>query len=404
MYFVVMWAIVAQEHYIQQGATESELSMFDILNSEQTAFAESIDAFCTREIGSFEKSRSLADGGTHSQEIYSKMAELGWLGITVPEEFGGADAGATEMCILLERSLYGLAPIGSIGPTLIAGAAYKRFGSPEQRERALRLLADGGTLSISMSEPGAGSDVGALRCKAERSGDDWVINGQKTWCSNAHFADRILLVARTSSAGSKHEGITMFDVPADIEGLRISGIDTMGGREVNDLYFDDVRLPSDAVIGEVDGGWAQLMSGLNIERLILAAMQLGVAERAFDECLRFVSEREQFGRPVGKFQVLRHRIADMATEIQATKLLVYAVAKKVDAAPDALFPREASMAKLKATELSKWVTLECMQSMGGYGYATEYGIERLLRQAVVSSIYGGTNEIQRDIIGKTYGL
>lgn len=399
-----MWAIVAQDPDTQQGATESEFSMFDILNPEQTAFAESIDAFCAREIGSFDAARTLADGGTHSHEIYSKMAELGWLGITVPEEYGGADAGATEMCVLLERSMYGLAPIGSIGPTLIAGAAYKKFGSPEQAERALGLVAGGGTLSISMSEPGAGSDVGALRCKAERDGDEWVVNGQKTWCSNAHFADRILLVARTSSAGSKHEGITMFDVPADIDGLRISGIDTMGGREVNDLYFDDVRLPGDAVIGETGGGWMQLMSGLNIERLILAAMQIGVAQRAFDECLKFVSEREQFGRPVGTFQVLRHRMADMATEIQATKLLVYAVAKKVDADPDALLPREASMAKLKATELSKWVTGECMQSMGGYGYATEYGIEHLLRQAVVSTIYGGTNEIQRDIIGKTYGL
>ncbi|HHX84256.1 MAG TPA: acyl-CoA/acyl-ACP dehydrogenase [Actinomycetales bacterium] len=380
--------------------------MFDIFTDEQKDFAKSIDDFCAREIGDPEKRRELlGEGGTHSPEIYAKMAELGWLGLTVPEEYGGSDAGAVELCLLLEHCLKGLAPIGGIGPTLITAAAYQKFGSEDQRRRALELVVNGGTLSISMSEPGAGSDVAALRCKAERDDSgDWVINGQKTWCSNAHFADRILLVARTSSSGAKHEGITMFDVPADAPGLQITGIETMGGKEVNDLYFTDVRLPADAVVGEVDGGWAQLMTGLNTERLILAAMQLGVAQRAFDDCLAFVREREQFGRPIGSFQVLRHRLADIATEIEATRLLVYAVARKVDADPTALFPREASMAKLKATELSKWVTLECMQSMGGYGYATEYGMERMVRQAVVSTIYGGTNEIQRDIIGKTYGL
>lgn len=379
--------------------------MFDILTEEQQAFATSIDDFCAREVGGPEgRSRLTTEGGTHSPEIYAKMADLGWLGLTIPEKYGGAEAGAVELCILLEHCLRGLAPIGGIGPTLITAAAYQKFGTEDQRKRALELVLAGGTLSISMSEPGAGSDVAALRCKAERDGDDWVITGQKTWCSNAHFADRILLVARTDSSGAKHEGITMFDVPADIEGLQITGIDTMGGKEVNDLYFTDVRLPADSVIGEVGGGWKQLMTGLNTERLILAAMQLGVAQRAFDDCLKFVREREQFGRPVGTFQVIRHRMADLATEIEATRLLVYAVAAKVDADPTALFPREASMAKLKATELSKRVTLECMQSMGGYGYATEYGMERLVRQAVVSTIYGGTNEVQRDIIGKTYGL
>ncbi len=379
--------------------------MFDIFTEEQTAFAKSIDDFCARELGDRDKVRELvAEGGTHSPEIYSKMAELGWLGLTIPEEYGGSDAGSVELCLLLEHCLRGVAPIGGIGPTLITAAAIEKFGTEEQKKRALGLVVEGGTLAISMSEPGAGSDVAALRCKAERDGEDWVINGQKTWCSNAHFADRILLVARTSSTGAKHEGITMFDVPADVDGLQITGIETMGGKDVNDLYFTDVRLPADSVVGEVGQGWPQLMTGLNIERLILAAMQLGIAQRAFDDCLTFIREREQFGRPVGTFQVIRHRMADLATEIEATRLLVYAVARKIDADPTGLFPREASMAKLKASELSKRVTLECMQSMGGYGYATEYGIERLVRMSVVSTIYGGTNEIQRDIIGKTYGL
>lgn len=148
----------------------------------------------------------------------------------------------------------------------------------------------------------------------------------------------------------------------------------------------------------------QLMSGLNTERLILAAMQLGVAERSFANTLEFVTERKQFGRPVGTFQSLRHRLADHATEIECTKLLVYSVAQKSDANPQKMLPREASMAKLKATEVSKAMTIDGMQMMGGYGYATEFDAERLMRGAIISTVYGGTNEIQRDIIGKTYGL
>ena len=146
------------------------------------------------------------------------------------------------------------------------------------------------------------------------------------------------------------------------------------------------------------------MAGLNVERLILAASALGIAQRAFDDLLAYVKERKQFGRPIGSFQALKHRIADLATELECTRLLVYDVARKVDADPDQLLPREASMAKLKATEVAKKTALEGMQMMGGYGYATEYDMERYVRTTLVMSIYGGTNEIQREIVSKTYGL
>jgi alkylation response protein AidB-like acyl-CoA dehydrogenase len=308
------------------------------------------------------------------------------------------------MCIVLEETARGLAPIASIGPTLIVGGAYERFGTEAQRKEILANIVAGGTESIAMSEPGAGSDVGSLTCRAERRGDEFVINGQKTWCSNAHFADHILLIARTSSSGTKHEGLTMLNVPADAAGLTIRGIDTMGGREVNDLYFTDCVVPASAVVGEVDQAWMQLMAGLNLERLILAAMILGVARRAFDDTLAYVKQREQFGRPIGKFQALQHRIADLATELECCKLLVYDVAAKVDADPSQMLPREASMAKLKITETAKKIALEGMQMMGGYGYSTEFDMERHVRTTLVSSIYGGTNEIQRDIIAKTFGL
>ncbi|GAA1460912.1 acyl-CoA dehydrogenase family protein [Williamsia maris] len=376
------------------------------LTDEQREFGAAVDAFCRREAGSRDQRDALTDGGAeaHSDTLYRKLADLGYLGITIPEEFGGAAGDATDMVILLEHLIKNLAPVGGIGPTIITAAAYEKFGTDEQKKAILSGVVAGDSLSISMSEPGAGSDVGALTCKAERTASGWRVNGQKTWCSNAHFASTILLVARTSSDGGKHEGLTMFSVPAGTPGLTISGIDTLGGREVNDLYFTDCELPEDAVVGEVGQGWGQLMAGLNTERLILAAMQLGAAQRAFDDTLTFVTERHQFGRPVGSFQALRHRLADHATEIACTKLLVYDVAAQVSENPAALLPRQASMAKLKATETAKAMAIDGMQMMGGYGYATEFDMERIMRSSIISTVYGGTNEIQRDIIGKTYGL
>lgn len=181
-------------------------------------------------------------------------------------------------------------------------------------------------------------------------------------------------------------------------------IETLGGREQNDLYFTDCFIPDEYVVGQVNQGWWQLMAGLNTERLILGAMQLGLAERSFDDTLKFITERKQFGRPVGTFQALRHRMADHATEIECTKLLVYSLAAKADANPTQMFPREASMVKLKSTEVSKAMTIDGMQMMGGYGYTKEFDAEMLMRSAIISTVYGGTNEIQRDIIGKTYGL
>ena len=178
----------------------------------------------------------------------------------------------------------------------------------------------------------------------------------------------------------------------------------MGGREVNDVFFTDCEVPAEALLGEEGNGWTQLMAGLNVERLIIAAQLLGLAQRAFDDALAYVKERKQFGQPIGSFQAIRHRIADLATELECCRLLIYDVAARVDADPAAMFPREASMAKLKVTEVAKQVALEGMQMMGGYGYATEYDMEGHVRTALVSSIYGGTNEIQREIIAKTYGL
>jgi alkylation response protein AidB-like acyl-CoA dehydrogenase len=265
-------------------------------------------------------------------------------------------------------------------------------------------MCQGKVSAIAMSEPEAGSDVGNLSARAEKSNGGWVLNGQKTWISAAHLAEQILIIVRSEKSENKHVGLTMFLVPTDSEGLEINPIETMGGKETNDVFLTDLYLDDSAVVGEVGGGWTQLMSGLNVERLIVGANALGIAQRAFDDVLAYIKERKQFGRPIGSFQTLKHRIADLATEIECTRLLVYDVARKVDADPSKLLPREASMAKLKATEVAKKTALEGMQMMGGYGYATEYDMERYVRTTLVMSIYGGTNEIQREIVSKTFGL
>jgi isovaleryl-CoA dehydrogenase len=383
-------------------ATETALGFTD----EQRDFRQAIRDFADRECGTTEQRERLTKGYTelHNQEIYEKLADLGWLGVSIDEEYGGSGGGMVDACIFLEETLRGLVPIGGYGVSLIVAGAYQRFGTEEQKREILGGITRGRVEAIAMSEPEAGSDVGNLSCKAERQNGGFVLNGQKTWISAAHIADHILVIARSDPSGSKHDGLTMLSVPTDAEGIEIRGIQTMGGREVNDVFLTDCYVPDDRVLGQVDGGWMQLMAGLNVERLILAASALGLARRAFDDALAYIKERKQFGRPIGSFQALKHRIADLATELECTRLLVYDVARKVDADPDRMLPREASMAKLKATEVAKKTALEGMQMMGGYGYATEYDMERHVRSTLVMSIYGGTNEIQREIVAKTYGL
>ena len=376
------------------------------LTDEQKAFVESIRDFARRECGSREQRDALTDGGhdAHNQPLYEKMGELGWLGITIPEEYGGSGGGATELCLLLEEIGRGLIPVGFIGVSMIVAGAVRRFGTEEQKQNLLGGIARGRVEAIAMSEPEAGSDVGNLSTRAERANGHYTLNGQKMWITGAHAADHILTVCRSTKGEDKHEGLSMISVPAGADGMEIRGIETMAAREVNDIFFTDCQVPAEALIGQEGQGWRQLMAGLNHERLIIAAQALGMADRAFDDVLTYVKERKQFGQPIGSFQTLKHRISDLATELEATRLLVYDVAARSNANPEKTLPREASMAKLKATELAKRMTLEAMQMMGGAGYATEYGMEHQVRVALVTTIYGGTSEIQREIIARTLGL
>jgi alkylation response protein AidB-like acyl-CoA dehydrogenase len=373
---------------------------------EQLQFASSIQSFCARECGTSRQRDALTDNGREhtSRELVARFAELGWLGVSVPEEYGGAGAGMVEECIFLEETCRALAPIHAYSTALTAGATYLRWGTEEQKRQTMGGVCRGRLEAIALSEPGAGSDLGGVRCRAKRDGDEYVIDGQKTWTSAAHLADHILVLVRTDSSGSKHQGLTLLQVPTDLPSIEIRGIDTMEGRVVNDVFFTECCVPAANVVGREGRAWHQLMRGLSIERLIIAAMSLGSAERSLQDTLAYVSEREQFGRRIGSFQALRHRLADLATEIACCKALVYDIAERIDVGEEDKLSSQASMAKLKCTVVAKNAALEGMQMMGGYGYAVEYGMEQQVRAALAPPIYGGSNEIQREIIAKGLGL
>ncbi len=374
------------------------------LSDEQRDFTRAVRDFCERELGG-DRLRELTDGFSdlHHDETARRMAELGWLGLTIDERYGGSGGSFTDAALFLEETAHGQAPIGAYAVTLIVVGALNRFGTEEQKADLLGRVAGGGALAIAMSEPEAGSDVAALRTRARRDDGEWVIDGAKMWCSYAHKASHVLVVCRTGER-DRHEDLSMIFVPREADGFTMTPIETLGGTETNELHLEGCRVPAGALLGEEGQGWTQLMAGLNNERVILGAQALGLAQRAFDDALAYAKERIQFGRPIGRFQAIQHKFADMATDLAQARLLVRSVARMTDEEPDRVLAQEASMVKLATTELAKRCALEGMQIMGGYGYASEYPMERYLRSAVVTTIFGGTSEIQRNIIAKTLGL
>src|SRR5882724_6173111 len=349
---------------------------------------------------------ALPRGGTesHNEELCRKLGALGYLGVGVPEEDGGGGGTIVNTCLLIKDVCRAKLPLTGLYTSLTVAEAVQRHATGELRRELLSSICAGETHSLGYSEPEAGSDLASLRCRATPVDGGYVVNGQKTWTSNAQFAEHILLMVRTGGPESRHDGISMLSLPMAGDGIEVCPIDTMGGREVNDVFFTDVFVGAERLVGEENRGWWQLMAGLNAERLLIGAVFLGHAQRAFDDALAYVKERKQFGRPIGSFQALRHRFADLATELDCCRLLVYDVARRAEAEPDRVLAREASMVKLKVTETARRIALDGMQMMGGYGYASEYGMERHVRNALAATIYGGTSEVQRDIIGKTLGL
>jgi isovaleryl-CoA dehydrogenase len=376
------------------------------LTDEQQSFVEAIRDFAERE--RFDTHAGTGGDDPHQDEVAARMAELGWYGLTIDEDYGGAGGSFLDAALFLEETARGQIPIGAYGVTLIVVGALNRFGTEEQRRDLLGRVAKGGSLAIAMSEPEAGSDVASLKTRARRDTHagtgEWVIDGAKMWCSFAHKASHVLVVCRSGEGSERHDGLSMLLVPRDAEGFTMTPIPTLGGEETNELHLDGVRVPEEALLGGEGAGWTQLMAGLNNERVILAASALGLAQRTFDDALAYAKERRQFGRPIGSVQAIQHKFAELATSLAQVRLLVRWVARLTDEDPGRMLPQEASMAKLAATELAKRCALEGMQIMGGYGYATEYPMERHLRDAVVTTVYGGTSEIQKNIIAKTLGL
>ncbi|MFD8098504.1 acyl-CoA dehydrogenase family protein [Nocardia fluminea] len=378
------------------------------LTVEQADLVAALRDFSDRECGTMEKRNALTHHGehAHSDVVYSKLAAAGYLGIGIPEEYGGSGGGLMDQCLLHEELYRGLVPVHAIGSTHTVAGIYKRFANEMQKKSMLSAISGGAPMSISISEPEAGSDAANIGCKAVKVEGGYLVNGQKTWCSAAQHAQSILLVARTSRGERRHDGLTMLEVRADSVGLSIVGIDTMGGKLVNDLYFTDVFVPESNLVGEEGSGWHQLMAGLNGERLVAAVEALGMAQRTFDDLVKYLRERKQFGKTIGSFQAIRHRVADLAIEIEASRALAYSTIAAVEAgtAPADDLVRATSITKVKLTETAKRVALEGVQLMGGYGYAVEYGMEKHLRDAIAPTIYAGTNEIQREVISSTLGL
>lgn len=349
--------------------------------------------------------RRLDEGGQFDWEIYNKMSQAGLMGVTVPAEFGGRGEGATAHVLLMEE-LARVSPVLSLyanGANSLGSGPLLACGSAAQRAKYLPDVASGKTqLAFCLSEPGAGSDAGALATAAVDGGDCYVLNGRKRFVSGAPMADYALVFARTDPAATGSRGISLFIVDMRLDGVTLGAEeDKMGmrGYPTCDIVFSDVRVAKDCLLGELHAGFAAAMKTLDGGRLGIAAQALGIAQGCLDEAVAYANERRQFGKPIGQFEGVGFMLADMATELQAARELVYAAAALKDAdSPDA--PVRCAMAKYYAGEMCNRVAYKAMQIFGGYGYIKGSKIERLYRDARVTSIYEGTSQIQQLVISR----
>ncbi len=333
-----------------------------------------------------------------------EMGELGFLGLAVPEEFGGVGADMTSYALVVEEvsrvcGSHGLtvAAHNSLGCWPIAA-----LGTEEQKKKFLPVAATGASLlSFGLTEAGAGSDAGGTRTTAVRDGDDWILNGTKMWITNSHFAHALIITAKTDPEAKGSRGISAFIVPTDTPGFTVEKKEDKLGMRASDtapLTLVDVRVPGEYLLGEEGEGFKYFMMTLDGGRISIAAVALGLAVGAFDVARDYAKEREQFGRPIAKFQAIEFMLADMATQIQASRLLTYEACRLKDAGED--FSHMAAMAKLHASETAMFVTDKAIQILGGYGFTTEYPVERMYRDAKLCTIGEGTSEIQRMVIGR----
>ncbi|WP_203339051.1 acyl-CoA dehydrogenase [Planococcus beijingensis] len=335
--------------------------------------------------------------------ILKKMGELGLMGITAPEKYGGAEMDFTSYITAIHELSKASGVVGVILSvhTSVGTNPILNFGSQQQIEKYVPKLASGEYLgAFCLTEPAAGSDAGSLKTKAVLDGDHYVLNGSKVFITNGGAADTYIVFASTKpSAGSR--GISAFIVEKDTPGLVIGKNEKkMGlhGSKTVQLTFENMRVPAENLLGEENKGFSIAMANLNVGRIGIAAQALGIAEAAYEYAVAYAKEREQFGKPIAQQQGIGFKLADMATQVEAAKLLVYNAADLYSQGKDC--NKEASMAKLFASKAAMDVTIEAIQVFGGYGYTKDYPVERLFRDAKVTEIYEGTSEIQRIVISK----
>ncbi len=336
-------------------------------------------------------------------ELWRKMGAMGLLGITVAEEYGGAEMGYLEHVIAMEEISRGSASVG-----LAYGAhsnlcvnQIKLNGTEEQKQRYLPKLISGEYIgALAMSEAGAGSDVVGMRLAAVRQGDSFILNGTKMWITNGPYADVLVVYAKTSPE-KLHQGITAFLVEKTMPGFSTSPkLDKLGmrGSPTCELVFNNCAVPASQVLGRIDHGVEVLMSGLNYERLVLAGGPLGIMTACMDVVLPYIHQRRQFGRPIGEFELMQGKLADMYTTWNACRSYVYTVAKAADLGTN--IRKDAAGVILFAAERATWMALEAIQCLGGNGYINDYPTGRLLRDAKLYEIGAGTSEIRRMLIGR----
>ena len=382
-----------------------------IFSQEHEDLRESMEAWVKKEMWPH---RNEWEESYWPTEIMKRAGDLGFLGLCFPEEHGGQGGDYYYSLVRAECMSYtgsGGTNMGFAVQTDMVLPPIHLLGSDEQKRRYLEPGMKGEKIGcLGITEPGAGSDVAGIRTTAIRDGDEFVINGSKTFITNGPRADFIVLVAKTDPE-ERHAGITLFVVDLrDEKGEKVPGfsvsaeLEKMGmhASDTGELAFEDVRVPESAILGEEGKGFYHISWELQGERLVAAAGCYASCERMFERTLEYAKEREAFGRPIGRFQVIRHKFADMATKIEAAKQMVHATAWRF---ANGEYPvREITMAKLFATRTCHEVADECVQIMGGYGYMKEYEIERAYRDQRLNRIGAGTDEIMLDVIGRSYGI